>query len=45
VKEYKYPVCFGFPSGHMPENYAMKLGMQHELIVTEKQSRLLQRII
>jgi muramoyltetrapeptide carboxypeptidase len=45
VKEYKYPVCFGFPSGHTPENYTLKLGLAHELIVTEKHSKLLQRVV
>jgi muramoyltetrapeptide carboxypeptidase len=45
VLEYKYPVCFGFPAGHTAENYALKFGMQYELSVTAKQSKLLQRII
>ncbi|SFD14447.1 muramoyltetrapeptide carboxypeptidase [Chitinophaga sp. CF118] len=44
VKEYKYPVCFGFPAGHSYENYAMKFGLQHDLLVTDKQCKLLQRI-
>ncbi|MFT4156268.1 S66 peptidase family protein [Parafilimonas sp.] len=26
VKEYTYPVCFGFPVGHVKENYALKVG-------------------
>lgn len=43
VKDYKYPVGFGFPSGHTAENYALKLGMTHELHVTGKQCKLLQR--
>ncbi|WP_143304850.1 S66 peptidase family protein [Chitinophaga vietnamensis] len=40
VKDYKYPVCFNFPSGHQPENYALKLGMRHELKVGEAKSVL-----
>lgn len=44
VKEYKYPVCFGFPVGHSHENYALKLGMQHELSVTAKQVKLSQKL-
>lgn len=35
VKEYDYPVAFGFPVGHQEENYALKVGLQHELIVGE----------
>jgi muramoyltetrapeptide carboxypeptidase len=42
VKEYKYPVAFGFPGGHCTENYTMKLGMEHELVVTGKVSKLIQ---
>ena len=36
VKEYNYPVCFNFPVGHQKENYALKCGIQHRLIVNEK---------
>ena len=36
VKEYDYPVCFGFPSGHQPANYALKLGVKHELKIGAK---------
>jgi muramoyltetrapeptide carboxypeptidase len=32
VKEYDYPVCFGFPAGHETENYALRLGMPHRLV-------------
>lgn len=35
VKEYDYPVAFGFPSGHQPENYALKLGLPHLLEVAD----------
>jgi muramoyltetrapeptide carboxypeptidase len=31
VKEYHYPVCFGFPVGHQKENFALKHGMVHRL--------------
>jgi len=31
VADYKYPVCFNFPVGHVKENYALKCGVQHEL--------------
>ncbi|WP_207495406.1 S66 peptidase family protein [Aridibaculum aurantiacum] len=33
VKEYNYPVCFQFPVGHQPENYALKIGVTYELKV------------
>ncbi|MCW3463214.1 S66 peptidase family protein [Chitinophaga nivalis] len=36
VKDYDYPVCFGFPSGHQEANYALKLGVKHELKVGAK---------
>jgi muramoyltetrapeptide carboxypeptidase len=31
VKEYDYPVAFGFPAGHQKENYALRFGMEHRL--------------
>ncbi len=31
VAEYKYPVCFNFPVGHVKTNYALKCGVKHEL--------------
>ncbi|MCH5596565.1 S66 peptidase family protein [Niabella ginsengisoli] len=34
VKEYNYPVCFNFPVGHQIDNFAVKCGVIHELIVT-----------
>lgn len=33
VKEYSYPVCFGFAVGHCKENYALKVGVKYELTV------------
>ena len=35
VKDLKIPVCFGFPVSHDTENLALKIGVQHELIVTK----------
>ena len=40
VKEYNYPVCFGFPVGHCKENYALKEGVQYTLMVGSKSSVL-----
>ena len=31
VKDYSYPVCFGFPVGHQKENYALKHGINHRI--------------
>lgn len=33
VKEYDYPVCFGFPVSHGKENYALKVGVGYKLKV------------
>ena len=35
VAEYKYPVCYGFPVGHMKENYALKCGLGYKLKITK----------
>lgn len=35
VKEYNYPVCFGFPCGHDDINHTLTLGAWHKLIVTD----------
>jgi muramoyltetrapeptide carboxypeptidase len=33
VREYEYPVCFGFPVSHEKENYALKIGVGYKLKV------------
>lgn len=33
IKEYDYPVCFGFPVSHDTENVALKIGVEHRLEV------------
>lgn len=43
VKDYNYPVCFKFPVGHAPENYALKHGLFHELQVSESYATLTQK--
>jgi len=40
VKEYDYPVCFGFPVSHEKENYALKVGVKYKLSVTDKRTIL-----
>jgi muramoyltetrapeptide carboxypeptidase len=36
VREYDYPVCFGFPVGHEPENWALACGSDVQLKVRKK---------
>ena len=31
LAEYDFPVCYGFPVGHVKENYAMKCGVEYRL--------------
>jgi muramoyltetrapeptide carboxypeptidase len=33
VREYKYPICFGFPVSHEKENYALICGGRYSLVV------------
>jgi muramoyltetrapeptide carboxypeptidase len=40
VKEYDYPVCFNFPSGHIPDNRAMVLGKTVSLTIENKHIEL-----
>ncbi|MDQ2719037.1 MAG: LD-carboxypeptidase [Bacteroidota bacterium] len=40
VKEYNFPVCFGFPVGHDKENYALKIGVKYKLNVTSTSAEL-----
>jgi muramoyltetrapeptide carboxypeptidase len=35
VKDYTFPICFNFPVSHSRENYALKIGVAHQLNVTE----------
>lgn len=40
VKEYDYPVCFNFPTGHQEINYTLTLGGMHHLKVTKQGGEL-----
>lgn len=40
VKEYDYPVCFGFPAGHNKKNLALAFGKRWELNVSENKTTL-----
>jgi muramoyltetrapeptide carboxypeptidase len=41
VKEYDYPVCFGFPVSHEKENYALKVGVGYKLKVGRSKTVLM----
>lgn len=40
VKDKKYPVCFDFPVGHQPANFAMICGAKAELIIEKEELSL-----
>jgi muramoyltetrapeptide carboxypeptidase len=40
VKDYDYPVCFGFPAGHAQPNLALRLGARYNLKITKKECSL-----
>lgn len=40
VKEYDFPICFGFPVSHEKENYALKVGGMYRLSVGEARTTL-----
>ncbi|MBC8110637.1 MAG: LD-carboxypeptidase [Verrucomicrobia bacterium] len=40
VKNYDFPICFGFPTGHSPRNVALICGSQASLEVNEKEVKL-----
>lgn len=35
VKDYNYPVCFNFPSGHLSYNHALKFGIHYNFLVAD----------
>jgi muramoyltetrapeptide carboxypeptidase len=41
VKEYEFPVCFGFPAGHITENFAMCFGRKATLNVSKTEVNLM----
>jgi len=36
IKDYKFPICYGFPVSHEAENVALKVGVKHELKVRKE---------
>lgn len=45
VKEYDYPVAFGFPAGHQKENYALQMGVAHVLTLEGEHASLAPSVI
>lgn len=41
VSEFDYPVCFGFPAGHQPDNRALVFGKQAQLHCDTAQKQLI----
>lgn len=40
VREYKFPICYGFPVSHGKENYALKVGAVYDLVVNSRRVAL-----
>lgn len=40
VKEYDFPVCFGFPAGHVYDNQALVLGRKISMIVNANETKI-----
>jgi muramoyltetrapeptide carboxypeptidase len=41
VSDYDYPVCFGFPAGHIDDNQAWIHGKKIRLVVNDNQPSLI----
>lgn len=42
VRDYKYPVVFGFPAGHQPENVALKMGAEVKIDIQTERVTIIQ---
>ncbi|MEQ1554432.1 MAG: LD-carboxypeptidase [Ferruginibacter sp.] len=42
ITEYNYPVCFDFAVGHQKNNFALKCGIMHKLIISENDCKLIE---
>jgi muramoyltetrapeptide carboxypeptidase len=40
VGEYKFPVAFDFPAGHIPDNHALIFGRETKIDVTKSNASL-----
>jgi muramoyltetrapeptide carboxypeptidase len=36
MEEFEYPVCYGFPVGHVKENFALKCGAEYKLKISRE---------
>lgn len=43
VKDFDYPICFGFPVSHEKENYALKIGASYKLEVSTDKTVLTEK--
>ena len=44
VSQYKYPVCFNFPVGHVKTNYALKCGVRYELKINSESVSFIENV-
>jgi muramoyltetrapeptide carboxypeptidase len=42
VRDYKFPVVFGFPAGHQPENVALKMGAEIKIDIQTERVTIIQ---
>lgn len=40
TRKYTYPICFDFPVGHQKNNFALKCGVRHQLLVADNGTTL-----
>ena len=40
LEEYNYPVCYGFPAGHMADNYPLIMGATIEMEINAQGSTI-----
>ncbi|MCU7547995.1 LD-carboxypeptidase [Chitinophagaceae bacterium LB-8] len=43
VKEFDYPICFGFPVSHGEENFALKVGVEYKLQIKGENVQLAEK--
>ena len=43
IASLNYPVCFDFPVSHDKQNYALKIGLPHHLVVTATKVQLIEK--